>query len=90
MLGLILNELIANSLRHAYPQQKEGTVNVVLKEDGGFITLAVSDDGCGMPPGYDEAVSTGLPLVRMLARQAGGTFELHGETGTAAVVSFKR
>lgn len=90
ILGLILNELISNSLKHGFTRKKEGTVDIVLKEDGGIIKLTVSDNGSGMPAGYDETVSTGLPLVRMLAKQSGGTLELHNGSGTTAAVSFRR
>ena len=90
MLGLILNELISNSLKHGYPQRKDGMVNVILEEDGGTIILKVIDDGIGIRTWHDDVVSTGLPLVRMLARQAGGTLELHGNSGTTAIISFKR
>lgn len=90
ILGLILNELISNSLKHGYPERKDGTVNVVMGESGGIITLRVSDDGIGIQTGHDDTVSTGLPLVKLLVKQVGGSFELHNENGTTAVVSFSR
>ncbi len=90
VLGLILNELISNALKHGFPEKKDGTVHVKLAESEGNITLAVSDDGIGIREGEHGNVSTGLPLVRMLAKQVVGTLEIYDDSGTTATISFRR
>jgi two-component sensor histidine kinase len=73
-LGLIVNELLTNSFKHAFPDRGQGEVSVCLsREDGpdGALVLVVADDGRGLGPG--QASGTGLALVRGLAQQQGGT-----------------
>lgn len=80
--GLILNELIANALKHAFPDGRKGTVTVgVSRGDDGFITLSVADNGVGLPLGLDVAKvdSLGLRLVSMLTRQLRGVLEIGQE-----------
>ena len=77
--GLILNELITNALRHAFPERGDGEIRVHLKQlQEGQICLQVMDDGVGIPSGFvpDEASSLGLRLIRSLTRQISGQFEL--------------
>lgn len=90
VLGLILNELVSNAIKHGFIIDKTGKVNVRLKESEGIITLDVSDDGSGISKTKNQSVSTGLPLVKMLAMQAGGVFEISSDQGTTASVHFRR
>jgi len=88
--GLILNELIANSLKHAFPDGRKGGIQVSLAPDaGGDIRLTVADDGVGFPEGLDfrAAGTLGLRLVNMLVSQLHGTIEkLPGEGTTFSIV----
>jgi two-component sensor histidine kinase len=87
--GLILNELISNSLKHAFPDGRAGVIRVVLESrDGGELCLRVSDNGIGLPPDLDtkRGRSLGLQLVSDLARQLGGKFEI--TPGSAFMVTF--
>lgn len=89
--GLILNELVGNALKHAFPERREGEVAVSLcAGDGGPIWLEVRDDGTGLPPGLDwrEADSLGLRLVRMLATQLRASVEVSRNGGTAFAITF--
>lgn len=83
-LGLILNELLTNALKYAYPSGGPGEVRVKLAEKDGILTLSVEDDGAGFAPGFDLAASQGLgmTLVRMLSEQVGGELEVSGGKGT--------
>ncbi|MBI5504206.1 MAG: HAMP domain-containing protein [Deltaproteobacteria bacterium] len=83
-LGLIVNELLSNSVRHAFPDARSGTVSVHLRARGTQHELEVSDDGVGLPPGFDaDSMPTlGLKLVRALVGQLQGSFEI---TSTAGV-----
>jgi len=70
-LALILNELLTNAFRHAFPEPRTGTVSVRLDKDpGGRINLEVSDDGVGLPPGLDHLScgTLGFQLVRGLVQ----------------------
>lgn len=76
--SLIINELLSNSLKHAFNEKQNGHVSVSLKFSGegpGALDLIVSDDGVGLPPGFqiDKVKSLGLKLVRTLTKQIGGT-----------------
>ncbi|OHD69528.1 MAG: hypothetical protein A2W19_00520 [Spirochaetes bacterium RBG_16_49_21] len=89
-LGLILNELIMNALKHAYPDNKKGTISVKLGSSDSTIELCVSDDGVGFPAGFnpDTAGSMGLRLVRMLANQIDGELSIESRGGIKASVRF--
>jgi len=83
--GLILNELITNALKHAFPQGRSGTVRVELNRVGeGTLLLEVKDDGAGLPPGFDvyQSPSLGLQLVCMLAEQVQAAIDVERAAGT--------
>ena len=83
--GLILNELITNAVRHAFPEGRAGTVRVELAPAGaGGVRLAVSDDGIGLAEGFDIArsPSLGLQIVQTLAKQLDARLEVDVAGGT--------
>jgi two-component sensor histidine kinase/CHASE3 domain sensor protein len=90
-LGLIANELLLNSLKHAFAGRPAGALSVSLR-DGASVELTVRDDGCGLPPGFDPKKSAGLGLELVL----GLSRQLHGEAtienlpagGAVAVIRF--
>lgn len=90
--GLILNELISNALKHGFPNRSGGEVKVMLKkETEGRCTLCVEDSGVGIPADLEAHAnrSLGLRLVRSLAQQIQGTFELiRVNPGTSAHLHF--
>jgi two-component sensor histidine kinase len=69
--GLMVNELVSNALKHAFPESRGGRIHVGLVPDDGRYRLVVEDDGKGFPAGFDlEASDTlGLKLVHILADQ---------------------
>ena len=82
--GLILNELVSNSLKHAFPEGDAGSISVKLfiDESTGLCNLIVHDDGTGLPPGFDlmkNMSSFGLLMVKLLASQLEGTVRLDVE-----------
>ena len=90
--GLIVNELLTNTLRHAFPPGTKGTARVRLRATGdGDVELAVQDDGVGFPPGKDIASATtmGLAIVRTLVEQMQGSLTLGGERGTTITIRFR-
>ena len=68
-LGLIVTELVINALKHAFPEQSRGTINVAYRRNGGEWTLSVRDDGVGMSTGPSAAKARlGTGIVEALAR----------------------
>jgi two-component sensor histidine kinase len=90
--GLILNELVSNSLKHAFPNGKKGQIRVGLSADNDKFTLMVSDNGVGFPKDLDfrNTESLGLQLVNTLVAQLEGTIELDRSMGTAFEITFAR
>jgi PAS domain S-box-containing protein len=89
--GLILNELITNALKYAFPDGRNGTIKVELRARSGYnINLRVADDGVGMPPDFDilKTKSLGLQLVNSLVAQLDGSMELGNLPGTNFWISF--
>ncbi len=90
--GLIVTELVSNSLKYAFPDGRAGTIVVsVGKTNQGEYSLVVWDNGIGLPPGLDvaKATSLGLRLVTMLSDQLNGTLAISGEEGTRTEIRFK-
>ncbi|MCQ1537081.1 PAS domain-containing protein [Methanosarcina sp. KYL-1] len=99
-LGIIINELISNSLKHAFPRGRNGEIRVKLhrKEKGTpedktpRYLLVISDDGVGLPEDIDfrNTSSLGLQLVNTLVEQIEGSIELkRGAAGTEFRISFR-
>ena len=89
--GLIVNELISNSLKHGFPKGLAGTIQVIFSHDGERqATVSVSDDGVGIPEGVDleQLESLGIQLVYLLAGQLDGTVECQRAGPTRFVICF--
>ncbi len=87
-LGLIVNELVTNACKYAFPDDKPGNIWIKLKSSPTRIVLTVKDDGVGLPDTFDTSVSggSGLQLVEMLAKQLAGNFTFQsGDTTTFTV-----
>lgn len=86
--GLILNELITNALKHAFPDRRRGTLRVVLRgEPEGMVAMSVHDNGVGIPIGR-TSTSLGMQLIRALTEQLEGTLEQQGNGGTTFTMRF--
>lgn len=91
--GLIINELVSNSLKHAFPGGTGGSINITLRPAGAErLTLIVADDGVGLPGGFDarDTPSLGLQLVNTLARQLGGKVSVAEGAGTTFSITFRK
>jgi len=92
--GLIINELVSNSLKHAFPagsKSSEGEIKIeFLRDDNNKFKLTVSDNGIGFPRDVDfqQTESLGLQLVRILTDQLSGSIELHRSSGTKFIITF--
>lgn len=82
--GLVINELVTNSLKHAFPNDGPGSIVVKMRRQGDKVVLKVADDGLGLPGGGGDGERTlGLELVRGLAvNQLGGQLKVDGSSGT--------
>jgi len=88
--GLILNELVSNALKHAFPEGRGGEVNISMKAEGDHFTLTVQDNGIGFPEAVDfqNTQSLGLELVNLLVGQINGTIDLQVDGGTTFTITF--
>ena len=89
--GLLANELISNAMKHAFPGEKSGTFTIDLKKNSdGSYTLAVADNGIGLPENLEERKkkSLGLQLVDALVRQIRGELSITSHGGTIISVTF--
>jgi two-component system, sensor histidine kinase PdtaS len=89
--GLILNELLSNSFKYAFPNEREGVVAIrVDKLQDESVLMTISDNGVGLPPdvGFWNTKTLGLRLVRLLVRQLDGEVELGGPPGAEFRIRF--
>ena len=88
--GLILNELVSNALKHAFPEGRRGEVTISMKTAGDRFVLTVQDNGIGFPATVDflNPRSLGLELVRLLVEQMNGAIDLEIDGGTTFTITF--
>jgi len=88
--GLIINELLTNAFKYAFPDNRNGVLNISFKKIDDTYILTIKDNGVGLPKNFDykKASTMGLQLVNILAAQLSGTFQIKSDKGTEAVVMF--
>ena len=92
--GLILNELLSNAFKHAFRDGKIGIINISIQrtpDNNGTVNLVVSDNGSGMPAGFDAETSPtlGITIIQSLCEQLDGKFTFDSSSaGTRMVVNF--
>ena len=91
-IGLIVNELISNSLKYAFEGRDHGQIKVSLKEANNTLQLIVADDGIGMPKDSDLGIggSLGYKLIIGLTEQLQGVMHMHSTHGTKVSFIFKK
>ncbi len=92
LCGLILNELLTNCLKYAFPKSQEGRIWVEVTQDAHTICLSVRDDGVGLPEHFDldQTESLGLQLVTTLTEQLEGTITFDRIEGSQFTIVFPR
>ena len=87
-VGMIVNELVTNALKHAYPDGGRGKIGICLQRSSPGLKIQVVDDGRGMSASVDldQPKSFGLQLVNNLAAQVGGAISFQSDGGTAATL----
>lgn len=91
-LGLIVNELLSNSLKHAFPPGGKGAISIrCLSRADGRISLTVADDGKGLPREVDfrDTETLGLQLVTLLVRQLRGEIKMESNGGACFEITFR-
>jgi two-component sensor histidine kinase len=89
-LGIIINELLTNIMKHAFIKRNTGLIKISLTNVAKHITLTIQDNGNGLPDGFDinESKGFGLVLVKMLCQQLGGSFSIKKHAGTKCIIEF--
>lgn len=90
--GLLINELVSNALKYAFPKEKRGSITIELLEKKGTVYLAVKDNGVGLPNDIDyrNTDSLGLQLVITLIEQLDGEIKLDNNQGANYYIQFKK
>ena len=90
-IGLIVNELVSNSLKHAFPRGRNGEISIAVKRENNSLSILFADNGVGIPQDLDwrNGKSLGLRLVISLVEQLSGTIELDRTAGTAFTIVVK-
>jgi two-component sensor histidine kinase len=90
--GLILNELISNALKHAFPGGRSGAVSITLRSQAGQVSIGIADNGIGLPEGFvlEQDGNLGLELVRTLVEQLDGRITAEGGKGASYLLTFER
>ena len=90
--GLILNELLSNALKHAFPGGEEGVIDLRVLLDGARVSITVADNGVGLPADFHEerSANLGLQLVQTLTEQIDGRIERKPGKGAQWVLTFDR
>ena len=91
-LGLIINEAVTNALKYAFPGNRAGTISLRLEAAADqAYTLEITDDGVGLPPGYEPARSRslGMTLMHGLSEQLEGILRITGDPGVAIRLVFR-
>jgi two-component system, sensor histidine kinase PdtaS len=89
--GLIINELVSNSIKHAFPGERVGMIKIGMHKQSDEYVLTVEDNGIGFPEDIDfrKTDSLGLQIVQTLTLQLGGQIELQRNGGTKFQIIFK-
>jgi PAS domain S-box-containing protein len=91
--GLLINELVSNALKHAFPDRDRGSereIRVTLQREGAEVALVVSDNGVGLPSGFEcpSEDTLGMFLIETFVEQLGGKIEWRNDGGTTCRVLF--
>lgn len=87
--GLILNELLTNSYKHAFKDKTDRQIHVSFEKENSTILMRVKDNGIGLPPNYKEKQSLGVTVIESLSEQLDGNFNFSNNNGTCFELKFK-
>jgi len=87
-LGMVVNELVTNAAKYAYPPPQRGKISVRFKKDGSDYTLEIGDSGTGLPENAEKSPGLGMKLVHSLVQQAGGELTAGHHPGVTYAIRF--
>ena len=88
--ALIINELVANAIEHAFPNSNGGTVQIRIKNDNNLISISIRDDGIGFADGQIDKKSMGFTIVETLCYQLEAELDIKNDNGTVVSLSFEK
>lgn len=90
--GLIINELITNCFKYAFPGDRTGEVVVSFTKEGNTYRLSIRDNGVGLPAGFDyrQTSTLGMEIVNVLTKQLLGTLNVRSDGGTEVFIAFTK
>ena len=90
LLGIILNEILTNIIKHAFAGRDSGRINILASIEAPKVRLSIQDNGIGVPETILPSTSQGfgLKLVDMLATQLGGSIHIERDQGTRFILEF--
>jgi two-component sensor histidine kinase len=88
ILSLLLNEIVTNSVKHAFVDRQRGTVSIRLEQDAANFALTIKDDGRGLPSSHAAPKGLGFNIIESLAGQISGVIAISVEAGTTIRVVF--
>ncbi|MCS3923855.1 PAS domain S-box protein [Methanosalsum natronophilum] len=88
-LGLLVNEIVTNSFKHAFDGRDKGNISISFKEIDEGYNLVIQDDGIGLPDdiNINDLNSLGLKIIDLLVQQLGGKVEVNNSNGTCYIIS---
>lgn len=91
-IGLIINELISNSLKYAFGAEENGEIHVALKEKNNLLELKVKDTGCGFPPNWNrmQSHSFGYNLINAFAQKLKAKMDIYNDSGACVLMNISR
>ncbi|MDO8669998.1 MAG: GAF domain-containing protein [Dehalococcoidia bacterium] len=93
VLALVLNEILSNAISHGFTGRDEGNIHIAASVEGNQITIATTDDGRGLPEGFDlrQQAGLGLQIVdTLVVNELQGRFTLAADGGTVATIVFEQ
>lgn len=88
-LGVVVNELVTNAAKHAFPSPNCGTIRVDLRRESGGLALSVGDSGKGLPADAAPGAGLGMRLIRSLVQQLDGQLEVRGDAGACFTIHLR-
>jgi PAS domain S-box-containing protein len=91
-LGIVINEIVTNSLKYAFEGKDSGTIDVTARMDGKRVTIALGDNGVGLPEStqLENSNGLGLMLIKGLMQQVDGSVRIERNGGTTFILEFER
>ncbi len=90
-LGIIINELLTNIMKYAFPANEKGVIKISIFNNSGAVTVIIKDNGAGIPESVDfnNSRGFGLMLVQLLAKQLKGDVSIERGDGTSVIFNFR-